>query len=128
MPGWRIVTLLKRKEIGWTEIGETFTRFVVIECRLFSIFVHRVAAERWHPKCHDHPWSFVTFVLRGGYEERLLNGTTKWRGAGSILFRRAEFAHNTRGSWLSVVFAGPKRRKWKFVEPQGKQPSTGATT
>ncbi len=109
------MVLLKKKEMGWSEIGETFTRFVLIETSLFSVFVHRAIAETWHPKCHDHPWDFLALVLRGGYHERTPDGETTWRGPGSLLFRRAEFAHNTKGTWWSVVFTGPKRRKWSFV-------------
>ena len=101
--------------MGWTEINEVFTRYVIVESRWFSIFVHRAIAETWHEKFHDHPWSFLAFVLRGGYHERTPDGETVWRGAGSVLFRRAEFAHNTKGTWVSVVFTGPKRRAWKFV-------------
>jgi hypothetical protein len=107
--------LLHKKEMGWTEIDETFTRFVLIETALFSVFVHRAIAEQWHPQCHDHPWSFIALVLRGGYDERTPDGKTVWRGAGSLIFRRAEFAHNTRGTWWSIVLAGPKRRSWGFV-------------
>lgn len=106
---------MTKKEMGWSEIGEVFTRFVVIETRLFSIFVHHAIAETWHEKCHTHPWNFLALVLRGGYHERTPDGQTVWRGAGSILYRPAEYAHNTKGTWWSVVFAGRKRRKWGFV-------------
>lgn len=107
--------LLQKKEMGWSEIGETFTRFVLISTPWFSIFVHRAIAETWHPQHHDHPWSFLALVLRGGYHERTPDGVTCWRGVGSILFRRAEFAHNTKGTWWSIVITGPKRREWGFV-------------
>lgn len=109
------LVLMRKKEMGWTEIGETFTRFVVVATPWFSVFVHRAIAETWHPQCHDHPWSFVALVLNGGYHERTPDGRTEWRGPGSLLFRRAEFAHNTKGTWWSIVFAGPKRREWGFM-------------
>lgn len=86
---------MRRRELGWSEIGEVFTRFILVETRLFSVFVHRAVAERWHPQCHDHPWSFVALILRGGYEERTPDGRTEWRGAGSLLFRRAEYTRDS---------------------------------
>lgn len=92
----------------------------------------------------DHPWPFVTLVLRGGYEDMVRcepcsghgyrfglfdwRETCRWcsgRGievgdrlrAGSIRFRDAEYAHNTRtdrrGAW-TIVLARPKSRDLGF--------------
>ena len=114
-------SILQRKELGWTEIGEEFTRYVILKTPWFQVLVHRLWCPVWHEKSHDHPWWFVAFIFWGGYWEKAVGRPKTWRGVGSLLFRRAEFAHNvtTDGSvnW-SIVITGPKRRDWKFVEDE----------
>jgi hypothetical protein len=116
--------LLKRfiphREMGWVEIGEEFTRFFLVRRPSFQVLLHRLRCPRWHTLHHDHPWSFVAVILKGGYIERVpLSGET-WRGPGSILYRPAEFAHNvaTRGDAVcwSIVVTGKKTREWGFVD------------
>jgi hypothetical protein len=106
---------IPHKDIGWEAIGEKFTRFTVLRNRFFTVYLHRLDAPNWHPECHSHPWSFVTFLLWGGYEEQV--GTkVYWRRPGSILYRPAEFVHNviTHGVSWSLIITGPKRREWGF--------------
>lgn len=107
------------KEIGWTEIGEQFTRYRLFRHPFGTVFVHQLNAPKLHPECHDHPWGFVTVIVSGGYWETTKQGT-KWRRPGSVLYRPATFAHNvvTVGESWSLVFAGKKSRDWGFVECQ----------
>lgn len=42
---------------------------------------------------HDHPWPFITIILKGGYYEHLKNGERKWRKPGSIIFARSKRLH-----------------------------------
>ena len=104
------------KEIGWTEIGEKFTRYKLIDTRFGSLYLHQLYAPNWHPHCHDHPWSFVTLLLKRGYLEEH-NGELVTHKPWKILYRAAEFSHNvvtpTGTSW-SLVAVGPKRREWGY--------------
>lgn len=106
---------LPHKELGWVEIGEQFTRYTLLRTRWGNVYLHRLRALKEPPECHDHPWSFVTFILWGGYNEYHA-GTWTWRRPGSILFRPAEFSHNvvTRGTAWSIVVVSRKRRDWGF--------------
>lgn len=65
---------------------------------------------------HDHPWWFVTVVLRGGYADRGPDGDDVLR-AGSVRFRRAAHQHTVvpgdHGAWTLLV-TGPRRRAWGF--------------
>ena len=105
--------LFPHKDIGWTDIGEDFTRFTLLRTRWCIIYLHRLDAPNPHPQCHDHPWSFVSVLLKGGYSE-YAHGTWTWRRPGSILYRPAEWSHNvvTKGVSWSLVITGPKRRPW----------------
>lgn len=106
------------KEIGWTDIGERFTRYRLVRTRFFTVFLHQLDAPQWHPQCHDHPWWFVSLIIWGGYYEATPDGRVVRRRAGSVLYRPAEFAHNvvTRGVCWSVIVTGRRRRQWGFLE------------
>jgi hypothetical protein len=104
------------KEIGWTEIGERFTRYYLLRTRWFSIFLHQLNAPHWHQECHDHPWSFIAILLLRGYLEKV-NGKDHRRYPGSILWRPATFLHNVitpYGTSWSIILASPRSREWGF--------------
>jgi hypothetical protein len=105
--------LFPHRELGWEDIGEKFTRFTLVKTRWFQVFLHKLQAPNPHPQCHDHPWSFVAVILRGGYWE-YAGGKWARRPPGRVLWRPAEFTHNvvTRGTSWSVIFATRKFRGW----------------
>lgn len=97
--------------------------------------VHHIATPDADRHMHDHPWDFVSLVLRGGYtelrpvavepcfegeEERSFEVT---RRAGSLAFRRATDRHRIVAvlpdTWTLFV-TGPKRHWWGFHTPRGK--------
>lgn len=65
---------------------------------------------------HDHPWSFTTFVLRGGYVDMTPAGSEYLR-APAVRHRGAEHRHTVLpdmgGAW-TIVVTGPKVRTWGF--------------
>ena len=71
---------------------------------------------------HDHQWWFLTFVVRGGYEDRGPDGTDRLH-AGSVRFRPALHRHTVvpgpGGAW-TVMITGPRTRTWGFW-PGGKK-------
>jgi len=115
------------KEIGWTDIGERFTRYALLRTPWFNVYLHQLYAPAWHPECHDHPWSFLAILLYNGYVERV--GTKDYRRRpGSILWRPATFAHNVitpYGTSWSLIITGPKSRDWGFKPCEF---GTGGTT
>ena len=110
---------LPHKEIGWQEIGEVFFRYNLIKTRWFNLYLHQLDAPNWHPAgCHDHPWWFVTILLRGGYLEKN-GGELKRHGPGEILYRPASFSHDIitpYGRSWSLVLTGPKSHNWGFQQ------------
>jgi len=107
---------LQFKEIGWTEIGEKFTRYALCRTPWFNIYLHQLYAPNWHPECHDHPWGFIAILIRRGYLERVGDKNYR-RKVGSVLFRPATFTHNVitpYGTSWSIIFTTPKSRDWGF--------------
>lgn len=84
---------------------------------LGKLLWHRFMPNASDKDCHDHPSSFLTIVLRGGYDDVQPDGTTDEVRAPTIRFRRAEHAHITRvgptgATTLVIMFR--KRRPWGF--------------
>lgn len=106
------------KEIGWIDIGEVFFRYQLLKTRWFNVYLHQLDAPEWHPVgCHDHPWWFLTILLKGGYLERTGNSYKRQR-PGKVLYRSATFAHDVTtpyGRSWSLVITGAKKRDWGFL-------------
>lgn len=93
----------------------------------FNIFVHKfLKSDPDH--VHDHPWPFVTVILRGGYWEwrplwdaqgRRQGETAQWHGAGSMRWAGATTYHRIEldpdvTCW-TLFMPGPKQRDWGFL-------------
>ena len=97
----------------------------------FNIFLHRFLKSDPDAQ-HDHPWSYITFIIKGGYWEYVLTydnyrvtGETKvWRGVGHMRRCRPESFHRIEvepgvDCW-TIFIPGIKCRDWGFLEHNGK--------
>jgi hypothetical protein len=93
----------------------------------FNVTLHKIVRSD-DPIFHDHPWPFMTIVLKGGYYEHTpafnekgqkFAEFTVWRGPGSIIIRKAHEFH-----WLeldderpatTLFFMGRQQREWGFL-------------
>ena len=57
----------------------------------FNILVHKILKED-RGDLHDHYWSYITIILKGGYWETTKKGKF-WRPPGYIGFRSADHLH-----------------------------------
>ena len=115
---------------------------------LFSLRVHHFYRSDDDRAFHDHPWWFVTLVIKGGYTDVSYCPVCKGYGgsdqathclvcsdtgtkldhltAGSVRYRPALHQHTVRtdpgGVW-TVILTGPNRRVWGFWErlPDGRR-------
>lgn len=104
---------------------------------LENVYLHNVRRSDDDRAKHDHPWWNVSIVLWGGYYEHMplhprgyaegwdRRTVRKWRGIGSIVFRRAEAAHRlelpchpVKQTW-TLFITGRKSREWGFYCPTG---------
>ena len=93
----------------------------------FNIFLHKFL--KGDPDdVHDHPWSYFTIILAGGYYEWIAqfneDGTKNcevrvWRGPGSFRFGNTHTFHRIElkegvTPW-TLFIPGPQRREWGFL-------------
>lgn len=99
----------------------------------FNVTLHKIKKSD-DPIFHDHPWPYLTIVLKGGYWEhtpvfdnqgKKFSEVVRWRGPGSIICRSANEYH-----WLeldnekpatTLFFMGPQQRDWGFLIDRGSR-------
>lgn len=94
----------------------------------FNVTLHKIVKSD-EPIYHDHPWNYMTIVLKGGYWEHtpvfddygnVLKDNVCWRGPGSIIKRKASEFHwleidEDIGYATTLFFMGQKVREWGFL-------------
>lgn len=107
-------------------------RWRLLQTPWFAIYLHKICQPDQDRHLHDHPWPFVSIVLRGGYDEVRPHGyrsgarVGEWwparyekrRGCLSIAFRRSTDLHrisrlHRRPTW-TLLLVGPRRRDWGY--------------
>jgi hypothetical protein len=91
--------------------------------RLPGVRLHNIMRSDADRELHDHPFTFLSIILAGGYFEHRADGTRTWYGPGSFVYRTAETLHrlelrDERAAW-TLVLRGPIRRQWGFMCPTG---------
>ena len=117
------MSLLRRlfltREIKSKEGKLHFQRWRLLQTPWFAVYIHRIFKHDEDKHCHDHPWSFVSVILSGGYAV----------GVPNTLGRRVYFApdasYNKSTSFhklarlyrvptTTLVFTGPRNREWGY--------------
>lgn len=107
--------------------GDYMTRYRIVQTPLFGIYVHRFDGPDPRPTLHDHPWSFLSIVLRGGYTERRLdphaNRVNEQHPVHRVNHVRASEAHSIRSlhrtpTW-TLMLVGRRLRTWGYLDDAG---------
>ena len=121
--------LLRRLVPRWKQIADIDTgdvylsRLMLVRLPWIGVYVHVIRRQDWAQCQHDHPWSFLTFILRGGYEEQV-GDRTFIRRPGYIGYRPRSFEHRiTRllsGPAVTLVIRFRNHESWGFRTNLGK--------
>lgn len=125
-PRW---AFMKRRLIGTA--GDVYLdRVYLIQTPWFGVMFHRIHRPDNQRDLHNHPWAFLSIVLRGWYNEEvpcecgLISGNhTKQRTVRWINFKglsgRHRIAYCSRKPIWTLVFTGPKCQTWGFFVDDG---------
>jgi hypothetical protein len=98
-------------------------RWRVVLTPLFGVYVHELRTADPDRDCHDHPWTFRSWVLSGGYVEevREQDGSKHnvYRHRGSIHTMPLWRAHRIKAvqpNTVTLVIVGRRRKVWGFFE------------
>jgi hypothetical protein len=117
LPQWKHIVDIDQTESVY------LSRLMLARTRLFGVYLHVIRRPDWSTCQHDHPWSFATLILWGGYEERV-GDRTYVRRPGYFGYRPRRFEHRItrllRGKAITIVFRGPNHEEWGFRTAAGK--------
>jgi len=94
----------------------------------FNVTIHKIKKSD-DPIFHDHPWSYMTIIIKGGYWEhtpvfnndgKIITEIIRWCGPGTIIKRRANEFHwleldDKVGPTTTLFFMGKQQRDWGFL-------------
>jgi len=112
--------MIKKKTIYRSDNIPYLVRYSIFNCRWFAIKIHNILSS--DDDClHDHPWRFVTFLMKGSYIEHTPDGKSKKYGRFSLLYRNLNYIHRleiVEPVWTFVV-TFKKKKKWGFFTKNG---------
>lgn len=110
-------------------------RYVIPRNNYLNVYLHKFVKSDYDEALHDHPWWFISLILKGEYVEHQLHGVMNHRKAGSIAFRKATTMHRVelfypQNQWglpegytpspvWTLVVTGRRIREWGFACPKG---------
>lgn len=125
---------MRKKIISREDSVPYLVRYSIFSCRWFAVKVHNILIS--DDAClHDHPWAFITFILKGSYTEetqgyildenaeRLIMHTHKQKlyKRFSLLYRPMYHIHRlivNKPVW-TLVITFKKKKRWGFFTPKG---------
>ena len=133
------------KVIGSEEVGEIgnvkraiLIRVYLLNTKLFGLYLHYLINPDEAREPHNHPWSFITICLKGGYTEEVYSpdvfgdvGFPIRLGSiarGSIRVRKYSHIHkvvSVNPGTITLILRGPKiGREWGFFNYKRFIPSS----
>lgn len=113
-------------------IARDYMRRWTFETPIGAIRIHNILRSDSDRHFHDHPFNFMSLILRGGYVEHRPHREPRACWPGDLVFHRAEDLHYLKipphiesgngGTW-TLVFAGNERRPWGFHTEDGWIPA-----
>lgn len=111
-------------EIPCPHVGEYWymRRFWLLRLGPLQIRLHHILAEDPARDEHDHPWPFVSVILRGWYLERRGDRFTRREAGQAYRMKRGQFHRIVQvaggGAWTLFITWGA-RRGWGFKRTDG---------
>lgn len=110
-------------------------RLRIVQTPWFALYLHFIYQADMDRDPHDHPFTFWSFIVRGGYRERIwrtspgqykvgwVTGPKTWRRFSLHKMSQVE-AHmieDLMPDTITLVFCGPKTKsgRWGFYTDQG---------
>ena len=112
----------------WTDVdSEYITRLHLAKTPWFSVCLHWLNKPDAEPYLHDHPVSFLSLILRGGYEEERAASRPgdavivehKWFNFIEASKDDCHRITDVKPGTVTLCLMGPKTREWGFHTGSG---------
>jgi hypothetical protein len=117
----------------YSSIPKYLDRFTIIKFLNIHIRIHKILSEDKTPYYHNHPFSFMSLILKGGYTEEILRNNsviTKNHNRFNFIFRHKNTYHKikfVKNNTITLFFAIGNNKKWhlKSIEQIHERPKNG---
>lgn len=130
-PNWAFMELFKVPNFDRPE-EDYLWRLRILQTPIFGVYLHKLCGPDARSILHNHPWAFVSFVLKGSYTENI-QCNCDWDGCTYYAVPRNVYRMNVKRfnnsfHWISelsrtptwtLVFVGRRRRVWGYLDPDG---------
>ena len=117
----------------YSSIPKYLERFTILQIFNFHIRIHNILSEDKTPYYHNHPFSFMSIILSGGYTEEVLRDDkviTENHSRFHFIFRNRNTYHKIKSikpNTKTLFFAIGNSKKWhlKSLDPIINRPENG---
>lgn len=123
-PDWAIMELFKVP--NYDKPGEDYLwRLRIFQTPWGGIYLHKLGGPDPRDTLHNHPWPFVSFILRGGYTEFIPG---PYYAQSRYVKRVNVKRYNKSFHWIAeldrtptwtLVLVGRRRRVWGYMDRDG---------
>jgi hypothetical protein len=129
----KLMIRLNRKKLIYDRVdGELYLTRYYLFLKERSKFPFNIFLHKFHKSddvvLHDHPWSYITVIIKGGYWEwtpifdkkgKKITEKCTWRGPGNVKLAPANSYHRVEidpeiAAW-TLFIPGAKQREWGFL-------------
>lgn len=120
--------LLRTERIPAPDGTPYLDRLRIVATPWFSLYLHRIRQSDADRDRHDHPWPFVSFIVRGGYIESVAptsdpqRAAIKARSAWRMHHHPLSICHRIEliiPGTVTLVLTGRRRDDWGFYTENG---------
>lgn len=104
-------------------------RLRIVQTPWFAVYIHWIYLPDTDRDPHDHPWPFASWIIRGGYTERVFttrdSAIRHRRGRWSVHRLTTRVAHQIDvldSATTTLVLVGRRSREWGFWTEEGWVP------
>lgn len=117
-----------KKEIISKEGEVFFRRYGLVSTPICNLYLHNILKSDQDDTMHDHPWNFISLILKGSYQEDYRcepNWFIHYRNvfkAGDCVVHKSSDAHKlylfSDNVW-TLVFTWGTKKPWGYRYPDG---------
>src|SRR5262245_58214274 len=130
-PSWAFLALYTIPD-SYSKNLTYLRRLRIIQTPWFGVYIHWIYLPDRDRDPHDHPWPFLSWVLRGWYNEEITDDPdrpdvkrSKHNGRLSVDIMPLDKAHRIRqlgDGTVTFIVVGRRSRNWGFWTEQGFVP------
>lgn len=114
------------KEIRSKEGELHFQRYRLLSSRWLRVYIHKICKSDEDSHLHTHPWSFFSFILKGGYKQKVMAHPLDYIPWDIEEYNRFDLIHMSRYEGHKITLT--QSPTWTFVISYGSRGPWGYLT